>query len=115
VNSHNYLSTDKITGRTAKKVLAELFASGLYKRQDTAKSIICREGWWFTPLSEAEYEGLAKEVLDANGKVVEEILAGKQGKVNFLVGQMMRGDQDGRVDASRAREVVMKLIEARKS
>ena len=111
----HYLSTDKITGRTAKKVLAELFASGLYKRQDTAKSIICREGWWFTPLSEAEYEGLAKEVLDANGKVVEEILAGKQGKVNFLVGQMMRGDQDGRVDASRAREVVMKLIEARKS
>jgi aspartyl-tRNA(Asn)/glutamyl-tRNA(Gln) amidotransferase subunit B len=110
----HYLSTDKITGRTAKKVLAELFVSGVYKRHDTAKGVIYREGWWFTPLSEAEYEGLAKEVLDANVKVVDEILAGKQGKVNFLVGQMMRGDQDGRVDASRAREVVMKLIDERR-
>jgi aspartyl-tRNA(Asn)/glutamyl-tRNA(Gln) amidotransferase subunit B len=36
----HYLSTDKITGRTAKTVLAELFVSRLYKRYDTAKGII---------------------------------------------------------------------------
>jgi aspartyl-tRNA(Asn)/glutamyl-tRNA(Gln) amidotransferase subunit B len=110
----HYLSTDRITGRTAKKVLSELFTAGLKGEEKTAEQIIEKEGLWFKPLSDEEYDELAKEVLDGNTKVVEEILAGKEGKINFLVGQMMRADQDGRVDATKAREVVMKLIEERK-
>ncbi|PMD42007.1 glutamyl-tRNA amidotransferas-like protein subunit B [Hyaloscypha variabilis F] len=106
-----FLSSEKITGRTAKKVLSQLFAAGLTGKEETAEGIIEREGLWFTPLSEAEYAQLATDVLGGNTKVVEEILAGKAGKINFLVGQVMRADQDGRVDATKARVVVVKLIE----
>jgi aspartyl-tRNA(Asn)/glutamyl-tRNA(Gln) amidotransferase subunit B len=111
----HYLSTDKITGRTAKKVLSELYASALQGNEETAHGVIEKEGLWFQPLSDEEYSELAKEVLDGNSKVVEEILAGKEGKVNFLVGQMMRADQDGRVDATKARTIVLKLIEEQKT
>lgn len=110
-----FLSSEKITGRTAKKVLAELFVAGLKGKEETAEGVIEREGLWFTPLSEEEYEGLAKDVLQGNSKVVEEILAGKEGKVNFLVGQMMRADRDGRVDATKARAVVVRLVEERRA
>jgi len=64
---------------------------------------------WFSPLSDEEYEELARSVLDM--KTVEEILAGKEGKINFLVGQMMRKDSEGRVDAVTARTVMLKVIE----
>jgi aspartyl-tRNA(Asn)/glutamyl-tRNA(Gln) amidotransferase subunit B len=109
------LSTNRITGRTAKKVLSELFAAGLEGREETAEDIIEREGLWFAPLSEGEYEVLARSVMEGNEKVVEEILAGKEGKVHFLVGLMMRADRDGRVDATSAREVLMKEIEGRRA
>jgi aspartyl-tRNA(Asn)/glutamyl-tRNA(Gln) amidotransferase subunit B len=46
-----------------------------------------------------------------NSKVVEEILAGKESKTNFLVGQIMRVDQDRRVDGTRARSIIVKIIE----
>jgi len=105
------LSRERITGRTAKKVLSDFFDAGLTGKEETAQGIIEREGLWFRPLSDTEYDDLAREILDGNTKVVEEILAGKEGKINFLVGQMMRADQDGRVDATKAREVVRKLIE----
>jgi aspartyl-tRNA(Asn)/glutamyl-tRNA(Gln) amidotransferase subunit B len=103
-----YLSTNKITGRTAKKVLSELYSSRL-RGKETAEDIIQREGLWFTPLSDAEYDELARSVLDM--KIVQEILAGKEGKINFLVGQMMRKDADGRVDAVTARTVMLRVIE----
>jgi aspartyl-tRNA(Asn)/glutamyl-tRNA(Gln) amidotransferase subunit B len=103
------LDTNKITGRTAKKVLAKLYTSRLQGKEETAKNIIERESLWFTPLSDEQYEELARSVLDM--KIVEEILAGKQGKINFLVGQMMRRDGDGKVDAVTARTVVLRVIE----
>jgi aspartyl-tRNA(Asn)/glutamyl-tRNA(Gln) amidotransferase subunit B len=43
--------------------------------------------------------------------LLEEILAGKESKTNFLVGQIMRVDQDGRVDGTRARSIMVKIIE----
>lgn len=104
-----YLDTNKITGRTAKKVLSQLYDSGLRGEGDTVGHIIERQGLWFSPLSDEEYEELARSVLDM--KIVEEILAGKEGKINFLVGQMMRKDSEGRVDALTARTVMLKVIE----
>jgi aspartyl-tRNA(Asn)/glutamyl-tRNA(Gln) amidotransferase subunit B len=104
-----YLDTNKITGRTAKRVLSQLYESGLQGEDDTVGRIIERQGLWFSPLSDEEYEELARSVLDM--KTVEEILAGKEGKINFLVGQMMRKDSEGRVDAVTARTVMLKVIE----
>ncbi|TVY43155.1 Glutamyl-tRNA(Gln) amidotransferase subunit B, mitochondrial [Lachnellula occidentalis] len=102
----HYLDTSKITGKSAKKVLSELFSSGGSKSTD---NLIDEAGLWFVPLSDAEYEELAKSILDT--RVVEQILAGKDGKINFLVGQMMRKDGDGRVDPQQAAVVLRKLIE----
>lgn len=104
-----YLHTNQITGKTAKKVLAILFENGLASESVETAAIIEAEQWWFTPLGEDQYEELAKAVLDE--KVVLEILSGKKQKVNFLLGQLMRSDKEGRVDPQKATEVLNRLIE----
>ena len=104
-----YLHANKITGATAKKVLASLFANGIASECVETAAIIEAEQWWFTPLSEAQYEDLARGVLDE--KVVLEVLSGKKQKVKFLLGQMMRSDRDGKVDPMKATEVLNRLIE----
>lgn len=98
----------KITGKTAKKVLAELFEAGIQNVDTRPEAIVDKLGLWYKPLSNREYIDMAKSVLDSN--VIEEILAGKTGKLNFLVGQMMRMDTDGRVDPQQATAVLQKLM-----
>ncbi|KAF4624115.1 hypothetical protein G7Y89_g14055 [Cudoniella acicularis] len=105
----HYLDTNKITGKSAKRVLAKLFEQGLSGMENTTKEVIEEAGLWFHPLSNEQYEELARSVLDM--KVVEQILAGKDGKINFLVGQMMRKDGDGKVDPQVATAVLRRLIE----
>jgi len=78
------------------------------------ETIINNELLWFSPLSKEEYEERARTVLDANEKAVREILAGKEGKINFLLGQMMRLDTDGRLEAQEATAVLKRMIEERK-
>jgi len=107
-----YLDTNQITGKTAKRVLAQLFEHGTSSHLRPVKELIDEQGLWFNPLSPIEYEELARGVLDM--KVVEEILAGKEGKINFLLGQMMRKDTDGRVDPTEATKVLKRLIEKRR-
>lgn len=105
----HYLHTNAITARSAKKVLLTLFENGLASQHMTTASIIEAEQLWFTPLSEVEYEELAKSIMEE--RVVAEILGGKKQKVNFLLGQMMRNDRDGKVDPQKAMEVLRRLIE----
>lgn len=105
----HYLHTNKITGKTAKKILALLFEYGLAGENMETAAIIEAEQLWFTPLSEEEYEVMAQDVMDE--RVVQEILAGKKQKVKFLLGQMMRNDRDGKVDPQRATKVLERLIE----
>jgi aspartyl-tRNA(Asn)/glutamyl-tRNA(Gln) amidotransferase subunit B len=141
-----FLEVNRITGNTAKKVLAILYSNaittaslqpapedprssmvkhpstfftedsgpgtGLASR--TVNEIIDEEGWWFEPLSNAEYEDVARIVLGGNEKVVQEILAGKQGKINFLLGQMMRQNTEGKMDAQEAMRVLRRLVKERK-
>lgn len=104
-----YLDSDRITGKTAKRVLSIMFQNRLKGRNNSVKNIIDHEGLWFSPLSEEEYESLARQVSDP--KTVQEILAGKEGKINFLLGKMMRLDNDGRMDAKKATEVLRRVIE----
>lgn len=139
----SFLELNKITGNTAKKVLAILYSNavttaslqptvddswsstikhtstsstegpepGIPLASRTPQEIIDQEGWWFKPLSDAEYETLARDVLGENEKAVQEILAGKQGKINFLLGQMMRQNTEGRMDAQEAMKVLQRLIQ----
>ncbi|RDL32680.1 Glutamyl-tRNA(Gln) amidotransferase subunit B, mitochondrial [Venustampulla echinocandica] len=103
------LDIRKITGKSAKRILSELFVSGLAGNQRSTEDLVDEAGLWFSPLSNAEYEGLARSVIDL--KVVEEILAGKEGKINFLVGKMMRKDGDGRVDPQKATAILRQIID----
>ncbi|CAG8971051.1 hypothetical protein HYALB_00005289 [Hymenoscyphus albidus] len=119
-----YLDRNRITGASAKKVLSTLFKSSYETApsdlEEAAKSyppaslqsideIIEEAGLWFVPLSDDEYVDLANSILDM--KVVEEILSGKEGKINFLLGKMMRQDKSGRVDPKKATEVLRRVIE----
>jgi aspartyl-tRNA(Asn)/glutamyl-tRNA(Gln) amidotransferase subunit B len=110
----HYLNNNKITGRSAKSVLASLFDDAIKGIDHSVETIINNESLWFSPLSEEEYEERARTVLGANEKVVSEILAGKEGKINFLLGQMMRLDMDGRLEAQEATAVLKRMIEERK-
>jgi aspartyl-tRNA(Asn)/glutamyl-tRNA(Gln) amidotransferase subunit B len=110
----HYLDSNKITGRSAKSVLATLFDDAIKGIDHSVETIINNELLWFTPLSKEEYEERARTVLDANEKAVREILAGKEGKINFLLGQMMRLDTDGRLEAQEATAVLKRMIEERK-
>jgi aspartyl-tRNA(Asn)/glutamyl-tRNA(Gln) amidotransferase subunit B len=103
------LDDKRITGKAAKKLLTLLFKNALSGIDKSTKQITDEEDLWFKPLSTAEYEDLARSVL--NEKTVSEILAGKKGKINFLLGQMMRRDGDGRIDPLEALRVLERVVE----
>jgi aspartyl-tRNA(Asn)/glutamyl-tRNA(Gln) amidotransferase subunit B len=105
----HHLDNNRVTGNSAKKLLASLFQMGTADEQKEVKQMIDEEGLWFNPLSSQEYEDLARSILDM--KVVEEILGGKEGKINFLLGKLMRADGEGRVDAKEATTVLRRIIE----
>ena len=107
----HHLENNRITGQSAKKILVSLFEMGTdgEQEQKEIKQIIDEEGLWFNPLSATEYEDLARSILDM--EIVEEILAGKKGKIHFLLGKMMRAGSEGRVDAKEATAVLLRVIE----
>lgn len=121
----SYLDKNRITGPSAKKVLSILYKGSFEVASpepeegapvllppvsaQSAAEAIEEAGLWFIPLSDGEYVELANSILDM--KVVEEILAGKEGKVNFLLGKMMRRDKSGRVDPKKATEVLKRIVE----
>jgi aspartyl-tRNA(Asn)/glutamyl-tRNA(Gln) amidotransferase subunit B len=76
--------------------------------------MIDEEGLWFIPLSDEQYEEIARSVVEAHPQQVEEVLGGGKkgkGKLNFLLGQMMRRDEEGRMDPQRATKVIEEVIE----
>ena len=98
---------NKITSTTAKQVLKMVFGGD--KR--TVMRIVNEDGLVFRPLSSEEYEVLAKEIIEAHSEVVEQIRQkGRTGKFMFLVGQMMRQGEDGRVEAHKAEKILRQLV-----
>ena len=97
----------KVTGNTAKQVLKMVFDGD--KR--TVGLIIKEDGLALRPLSSHEYEMLAKHVIEANPEVVQQICnKGRTGKLMFLVGQMMRQGEEGRVEAQKAEKTLRQLL-----
>ncbi|KAI9852125.1 MAG: hypothetical protein M1838_001749 [Thelocarpon superellum] len=74
--------------------------------------IVADEHLLLRPMSEAEYDALARRVMHAQGKTVEQIREkGQVGKINFLLGQMMRQGEEGRVEARKAETVLRRLLQ----
>ena len=103
----DHLLRSKITGSTAKQVLKMVIDGDSRKIQ----SIIIEDGLAFHPLSDQEYVLLAQGVMYSNQDVVQQIREkGRTGKLMFLVGQMMRKGEEGRVEAKKAEKVLRQLI-----
>jgi aspartyl-tRNA(Asn)/glutamyl-tRNA(Gln) amidotransferase subunit B len=80
----NLIDTGKISGKQAKDVFAEMFASG-----KSAAAIVKEKG--ITQLSDlSAIENLCDEVIAANAKPVADFKAGNIASLNFLKGQVMR-------------------------
>jgi aspartyl-tRNA(Asn)/glutamyl-tRNA(Gln) amidotransferase subunit B len=101
-----------ITGSSAKQVLRLVFNGD--GREIGA--IIRESGFVYSPLSKDEYTKLAETVIQQHGDKVQQIREkGQMGKLMFLVGQMMRAGEEGRVEAKTAESVLRRLILDEKS
>ncbi|KAA8566448.1 hypothetical protein EYC84_009011 [Monilinia fructicola] len=107
----HYLNEDQITGKTAKKMLKILQENAQSGQEKPVKDLIEHHDWWLRKMDIAEYEELAKRICEQDLDTVGEILGGKVGKVNFLLGKMMRGDVEGRLQPLVAREVLGRVVE----
>ena len=95
------LHRNELTTISAKTVLKNLFEGD----ERSIGAIVDAEGLRFNPLSSDEYRALAEQVVRQFPDHVRDIVEkGKQGKVKFLLGQMMRAADKGRVEASAAEQ-----------
>ena len=101
------LDKGKITGSTAKRLLAMIFDGD----NRDVNAIIDQDNLSLQRLSRDEYIKMAQALLDEEPKKVEQIRRGKQlGKLKFFVGQMMRRGF-GRVEAQKAEAVLKELLD----
>jgi aspartyl-tRNA(Asn)/glutamyl-tRNA(Gln) amidotransferase subunit B len=105
----HHLSTKSITGKTAKNLLSMVFDNEISGIKKPVLDIIEEEKLWFLPMSPTEYEELARSILDT--AIVKQILKGRDGKIMYLVGQMMRKGEEGRVDPKEAERVIRRIVE----
>ncbi|KAK2749334.1 hypothetical protein FQN55_003660 [Onygenales sp. PD_40] len=101
------LSRKKITSSTAKSILAMVFDGD---RRSIAQ-IVEEDNLLLQSLSREEYVVLAEEVMRQNPETVTLIRdKGQLGKIGFLVGQLKRAGEKGRVEAQKANEILRELI-----
>jgi aspartyl-tRNA(Asn)/glutamyl-tRNA(Gln) amidotransferase subunit B len=108
----NHLEAKLITGKTAKSLLSRVFDNETNGAHKSVLRMIETDNLLIRPMSANEYDELAKRVIEP--KVIEQILKGKDGKVMYLVGRMMRLGEEGRVEPQEAERVIRKLIQVYK-
>jgi len=110
----HHLEAKLITGKTAKSLLFKVLdneTNGI--RKSCVLSMIKTDNLLIRPMSANEYDELANRVIEP--KIIEQILKGKDGKVMYLVGRMMRLGEEGRVEPQEAERVIRKLIKTYKT
>ena len=101
----NLIDDGKISGKQAKEVFAEMFASG-----KTAAAIVQEKG--IEQLSDAgAIETLCDQVIAANPKPVADFKAGNLASLNFLKGQVMKLSQ-GKANPALVGEILERKLEA---
>jgi aspartyl-tRNA(Asn)/glutamyl-tRNA(Gln) amidotransferase subunit B len=98
--------TNKLTDGSATRVLQLIFEG------DTrdVDAIVDREGLAFEPLPLEVYEDLATQVIAKYPDIVTDIGKGKHGKLNFLLGEVMKSGPRGRMQASTITEVLSRRL-----
>ena len=92
------MDNNKITERFGKDLIKEYVSSG--KRP----SLLAKK---HSLLPEAELKNIIKKVIAENQKIVEQIRAGNEKPINYLVGQVLK---KGQADPKKIRELILKLI-----
>lgn len=101
------LTQKKITGTTAKSLLATIFEGD----SRSIREIVEQENLTLRPLSREEYVTLAEDVMSKNPQMVAQIRdKGQVGKIGWFVGQIKRQGEKGRVEAQKAEEVLRELL-----
>lgn len=101
------VSSGKISGKTAKDVFAESFATGA-----TPSSIVEARGLGQIS-GDDELRAAAVSVLDSNPSPAADFLGGKENALTFLVGQMMKLTK-GRANPKKANELLREELERRR-
>ncbi|RMZ87283.1 hypothetical protein DV736_g5495, partial [Chaetothyriales sp. CBS 134916] len=97
----------EITHVSAKQVLKMVFDGDARDISD----LVREEGLFFVAMSNEEYVALAERVIEAYPDHVRDIReGGKHGKIKFLLGQMMRQAEKGKIQATIAEEVLRKQL-----
>jgi hypothetical protein len=98
-----HLSTNSITSKTAKLLLSLKFSGD----PRTIPDIIADEGLELKPMTEEEYEKLARQLVQEKPEMVRDVVErGQVRKVGWFVGQMMGRGREGSVEPGEAERVV---------
>ncbi|OCT47769.1 Glutamyl-tRNA(Gln) amidotransferase subunit B, mitochondrial [Cladophialophora carrionii] len=101
------LKANEITGVSAKLILKLIYNGD--KR--SVSGIIIQEDLRFSEMSSESYEEIAKDIIGKYPQHVNDIVEkGKIGKLQFLMGQMMRHPRKGDMRAPIAEETLRRLI-----
>jgi len=101
-NLLDLLDKERITGKQAKEVLDEAFATG-----EMPEAIVARKGIKPPISDQHELERIVKEVIANNAKIANDYRAGKTNALQALVGQIMKQTR-GQAKA----DIVQKLLKA---
>jgi aspartyl-tRNA(Asn)/glutamyl-tRNA(Gln) amidotransferase subunit B len=106
------VTNKQITARVAKQLLSTLSDIPSSAARPSVESLIDEGNLRLRPLSEQEYEALAREIMDENPEMVAAVREkGQKGKVMWFVGQMVRRGEEGTVEPEMARAMVERLFE----
>jgi aspartyl-tRNA(Asn)/glutamyl-tRNA(Gln) amidotransferase subunit B len=106
-----HLLSDDITGNSAKTVLKMIFNGD----DRSVREIIREEELGFSELSVETYEAIAKEIIDQNPQEVRAIAKKAQrGKLQYLVGQMMRHEKSRHMRPLTVEKTFLALIQGGK-
>lgn len=101
------LMNNIITGPSAKFALKLIYDGD--KR--SVKQIVQQENLLYTEMSPEEYQSIANEIIQKFPQHVKDIVEkGKVGKIQFLMGQMMRHPRKGEMKATEAEKTLRRLI-----
>jgi aspartyl-tRNA(Asn)/glutamyl-tRNA(Gln) amidotransferase subunit B len=102
-NLLDLLEKERITGKQAKEVLDEAFASG-----EMPETIVEKKGIKPPISDQSELERIIEEVIATNPKVANDYRDGKTNALQFLVGQVMK-----RTRGQAKADIVQKLLRAK--
>lgn len=100
------LTQGRITWSTAKQLLIMAFDG---ESRDIG-TVVEDENLWLEVLPREEYLTLAQDLIKDNQKMVEQItVKGQHGKINWLLGQMMRKGE-GKLEAFKAEAILREVL-----